>query len=88
MLSITCPFCGPRNETEFIHGGALKKRRPHDPDQLSDQQWVEYLTVVNNPIGPLQEHWWHVRGCGKWITIERDTLTHDIIEHEPGTEND
>jgi len=80
MLLITCPFCGPRNETEFVHGGPLKKIRPRAPDQLSDQEWVEYLTVPQNPIGPVEERWWHVRGCGKWLTITRDTLTHDIID--------
>ena len=82
MLLITCPFCGPRNETEFVHGGPLKITRPRDPDQLSNQEWVEYLTVPQNPIGPVEERWWHLRGCGKWLTITRDTLTHDIIDHE------
>jgi heterotetrameric sarcosine oxidase delta subunit len=60
----------------------LKKIRPRDPDQLSDQEWVEYLTVPQNPIGPVEERWWHVRGCGKWLTITRDTLTHEITDHE------
>jgi len=80
MLKITCPFCGPRSESEFIHGGPLKARRADDPDRFSDQEWIDYLTVPPNPIGPLEEHWWHVRGCGKWITIKRDTLSHEILD--------
>lgn len=80
MLNIPCPFCGPRNETEFIHGGPLKDRRPEDSAALDDAAWVEYLTVVNNPLGPVQERWWHVRGCGCWFTLQRDTRTHDIID--------
>ncbi|MDH3634909.1 MAG: sarcosine oxidase subunit delta [Gammaproteobacteria bacterium] len=80
MLKIICPFCGPRNESEFIHGGPLKPRRTDDPGQLSEPQWIEYLTVPPNPIGPIDERWWHVRGCGRWITIRRDTLTHEILE--------
>ncbi len=78
MLKIPCPFCGERNESEFMHGGALKSRRPETTDGIDDRQWVEYLTVVQNPIGPVQERWWHVRGCGSWFTLTRDTLTHDI----------
>lgn len=82
MLKITCPFCGPRNEIEFIHGGPLKKQRPEDVSLIDDAYWIDYLTVPQNPIGPVQERWWHVRGCGSWITITRDTRSHAIIDDE------
>ena len=82
MLRITCPFCGPRNESEFVHGGAAKSRRPEDPADVSDAAWVDYLTVPVNPMGPVRELWWHVRGCGRWITLSRDTVTHDILDEE------
>jgi len=84
MLLITCPFCGKRNESEFIHGGPVGSDRP-DPDAVSDAEWVEYLTVTPNPLGPVQEKWWHARGCGEWFTIWRDTRTHDIVEAPDGT---
>ena len=84
MLKIDCPFCGPRNEIEFVHGGPLKERRPDNPDALDDQAWIDYLTVPPNPVGPVRERWWHVRGCGRWITITRDTRTHDIVDDEAG----
>ena len=87
MLKISCPFCGPRNEVEFVHGGPLKARRPDDASPLEDQAWVEYLTVPQNPLGPVQERWWHVRGCGSWFTITRDTLNHDILSHDIVTDN-
>ena len=79
MLEITCPFCGPRNEIEFTHGGPAKTRRTDDSSRLADKEWIEYLTVANNPLGPVREYWWHVRGCGSWFTITRDTLSHDIL---------
>ena len=50
MLKIPCPFCGPRNETEFAHGGPLKERRPENATEIDDGAWVEYLTVPNNPL--------------------------------------
>jgi heterotetrameric sarcosine oxidase delta subunit len=78
MLKIPCPFCGDRNESEFIHGGPLKSRRPDDASPIDERDWVEYLTVPQNPIGPVQERWWHVRGCGSWFTLTRDTLTHAL----------
>lgn len=84
MLIITCPFCGPRNESEFVHGGALKPRRADNPEQVDDAAWIEYLIVPPNPIGPLEERWWHLRGCGKWVTVCRDTRTHRILPREAG----
>lgn len=84
MLKITCPFCGPRNESEFVLGGPSKGRRPDDPGRTNDREWVEYLTVPPNPIGPVKESWWHVHGCGGWLTISRDTLTHRILDPEDG----
>jgi len=79
MMLIPCPFCGPRNEAEFAYGGPVKPARP-DPAQVSDAEWVAYLTQAPNPLGPVQERWWHVKGCGTWLTIWRDTRTHDIVE--------
>lgn len=78
MLVITCPFCGPRSEREFAHGGAVSSSRP-DPARVGDSAWVDHLTVVPNPLGPVHERWWHARGCGAWLTIWRDTRTHDIV---------
>ena len=82
MLSIPCPFCGPRNETEFAHGGAVKARRPDDASDSDEGAWIEYLTVPPNPPGPLREYWWHVRGCGRWFAITRDTCSHDLVDGE------
>ena len=79
MMNIPCPFCGPRNESEFAFGGPVKPDRP-DPNTVSEEDWVTYLTQVPNPLGPVQERWWHVKGCGTWLTIWRDTRTHDIVE--------
>ena len=31
MLLITCPFCGPRSETEFSYGGPAVPARPDAP---------------------------------------------------------
>jgi len=79
MLEITCPFCGPRNESEFVNGGPAKKRRADKPDDVADTDWIDYLIVAPNPMGPVTEEWWHMLGCERWFTIERDTVTHEIL---------
>lgn len=83
MMTIPCPFCGNRNETEFTYGGPATAPRP-DPTAVSDADWVDYLTVVANPLGPVEERWLHARGCGTWVTIWRDTRTHDILDGPDG----
>jgi sarcosine oxidase subunit alpha len=51
MLLIECPWCGPREETEFSCGGEAHIARPLDPDALSDEQWGYYLFIRKNPRG-------------------------------------
>ncbi len=79
MLLINCPFCGERTESEFTYGGPVGSDRPY-PDLVSDSEWVEHLTMVPNPVGPVQERWYHSKGCCKWFTIWRNTMTHEILE--------
>ena len=78
MLLIPCPFCGPRDESEFICGGPVRPPRP-DPALTSDADWTDWLIQAPNPVGPVQEHWWHAHGCGVWLTLWRDTRSHEIV---------
>jgi heterotetrameric sarcosine oxidase delta subunit len=79
MLLIPCPFCGPRNETEFAYGGPAQAPRAVDPASVSDADWVDWLTVPENRPGPVPERWCHAKGCGAWLTVIRDTATHQIL---------
>ena len=78
MLLIDCPWCGPRDETEFHCGGEAHIERPKDPDALSDQEWADYLFMRTNTKGWFRERWSHAHGCGKWFNLERHTVTHKI----------
>ncbi|MCY3877809.1 MAG: sarcosine oxidase subunit delta [Rhodobacteraceae bacterium] len=78
-MVITCPFCGPRDEREFEYCGPAAPPRPEDASVVSDRGWVEYLTSPPNPVGPVEEIWWHKRGCEAWIRLCRDTVTHEIL---------
>ena len=78
MLLIECPYCGPRNETEYHYGGEAHVAYPEDPHQLSDKEWAEYLFYRNNPKGLLMERWAHSTGCRRWFNVVRDTATYEI----------
>jgi sarcosine oxidase subunit delta len=79
MLSIACPWCGPRDETEFRFGVEAGVRRP-DPETADDRAWANYLFLRENRRGRQHELWCHAGGCGQWFLVERDTVTHEIFE--------
>ncbi len=78
MLLIPCPWCGPRIEDEFACGGELKPGRPRDPTAFSDAEWADYVFNSDNVKGTHRERWWHAKGCRRWFTVERDTVSHRI----------
>jgi sarcosine oxidase subunit delta len=78
MMLITCPWCGPRDETEFHYGGEANLAYPSDPFALSDAEWADYVFVRANPKGVFAERWSHSAGCRRWFDIVRDTVTHEI----------
>ncbi|PWG64623.1 sarcosine oxidase subunit delta [Spiribacter halobius] len=78
MLLIECPWCGPRDESEFSYGGEAHIARPVEPDALSDEQWAEYLFARKNPKGWHREQWLHAHGCRRWFNVERHTVSYEI----------
>ena len=78
MLNIPCPYCGDRDEQEFICNGE-EITRPKDPSQIDDKEWANYLFLRENNRGALTELWYHFAGCRKWFRTIRDTVTYKII---------
>ena len=75
MLLIPCPYCGPRPEVEFVHGGQAHIARPENPSDLSLEAWTEFLYLRTNPKGVHAERWRHVHGCGRFFNARRDTVS-------------
>jgi heterotetrameric sarcosine oxidase delta subunit len=78
MMLIPCPWCGPRNETEFHYGGQAGVPYPDDPAALTDEEWGRFLFVRANPKGAFHERWAHSAGCRRWFNLVRDTVTHEV----------
>ncbi len=82
-MLIPCPICGPRDLREFtIRGAALN--RPTDPEW--SEAWNDYLHLRDNPAGITREHWQHSGGCGAWLIVTRNTITHEILKVELASE--
>ena len=76
-MRIKCPNCGERDRREFYYqGDALALDRPA-PD-ADPQVWDDYLHSRDNPAGATRDLWHHDGGCGAWLVVERDTVTHTI----------
>ena len=83
MMLIDCPFCGPRDETEFSCGGEAHITRPLAENKIGDADFADYLFMRDNPKGLFLERWRHSAGCRRWFNMARDTVSHEIVEIYP-----
>tara|TARA_R110002110_G_scaffold12206_18_gene58258 strand:+ start:3701 stop:4018 length:318 start_codon:yes stop_codon:yes gene_type:complete len=78
MFVIHCPWCGDRPETEFHYGGEAHIARPEKPEDLTDQEWADFLFMRSNPKGWHRERWSHSSSCRRWFNVMRNTHTNEI----------
>ncbi|MEM7172580.1 MAG: sarcosine oxidase subunit delta [Pseudomonadota bacterium] len=80
MIHIPCPWCGPRDETEFTYGGEAGDVMPALDGQSDQVAWHAFVHLSENPSGPVSEFWYHGGGCGRWLLVRRDTASYEILE--------
>ena len=76
-MQIPCPLCGTRDLREFSpkgHDTYLNRPAADAPPE----QWHAYLHLRDNPAGDTRELWQHAFGCGAWLVVSRNTITHDV----------
>ncbi|MDW3222449.1 MAG: sarcosine oxidase subunit delta [Paracoccaceae bacterium] len=77
-MRLSCPICGERDRREFYYqGDAIALQRPA-PD-ASDEAWDNYVHLRDNPAGQTRDLWQHEGGCGAWIVVTRNTVTHEVF---------
>ena len=76
-LRITCPTCGTRSIEEWVHGEIF-----HVPDSITDAEARELDRSFfhDNIEGEIDEAWFHLYGCRRWVRVRRDTRTDVVIE--------
>ena len=79
MFLISCPYCGPRDQSEFSYGGEAHITRPEWRDDMSDAEWAEFVFMRANPKGLLAERWNHAAGCRRWFNALRNTATDQFL---------
>ncbi|MEQ8399430.1 MAG: sarcosine oxidase subunit delta [Roseitalea porphyridii] len=78
-MIIPCPFCGPRDLSEFSYCGDADNLAAR-PDPASEDQaaWNAYVYDRANPAGEHAEIWQHAGGCRRHLRVVRNTVTHEI----------
>ena len=78
-MRLRCPLCGERDRREFSYkGAAVALDRPATEDWSAE--WDDYLHNRENPAGETRDLWQHAAGCGAWLVVTRDTVTHAMTE--------
>ena len=77
MQIFPCPFCGPREEHEFLFAAEAGKVRPEPAAKVSDEEWAAYLYHNDAPKGIAREIWYH-QTCGTYFLMTRDTVSRDV----------
>ncbi|WP_146344059.1 sarcosine oxidase subunit delta [Phaeobacter marinintestinus] len=82
-MRLPCPICGERDRREFYYKGAALERPAPDAGEAA---WDDYVYLRENPAGDTRELWYHDGGCGAWLVVTRNTLTHAVIGAELASE--
>ena len=78
-MRINCPVCGERDRREFYYvGNAVTLERPERNADLD--VWDDYLHLRDNPAGLTRDLWHHEAGCGAWLVVNRNTVTHAVSD--------
>jgi methylglutamate dehydrogenase subunit B len=77
-MRLTCPLCGPRDRREFYYSGSEDFLNRPAPD-ARPEAWDDHLHNRTNPAGLTRDLWYHEQGCGAWLLVTRNTVTHEIV---------
>ncbi|MGH3517455.1 MAG: sarcosine oxidase subunit delta [Haloechinothrix sp.] len=75
MIQLPCPWCGPRNVTEFRYQGEATTRP--DVGATTPEEWRRYLYFRRNPCGWVEENWYHTAGCRRFFRLRRNTASNE-----------
>ena len=75
MKLIPCPHCGNRAQAEFVY-----ERSADSVVSLDAEPAVAVAALFSraNLRGVEEEIWRHTHGCGSWMLIRRDRVSHAI----------
>lgn len=80
-MRMTCPLCGDRDRREFYYAGS-EDYLARPAEDAGPDAWDDMLYLRHNPAGVTKDLWYHETGCGSWLLVTRNTITHEVIATE------
>jgi len=77
MQLFNCPFCGPRDQSEFTY---LREAATIPALDAGAAAWQRFVYERDNPCGAHAEWWHHNHGCRQVLEMVRHTQTHEVLE--------
>ena len=77
-MRLNCPLCGPRDRREFYYSGSEDYLNRPGADAPAEA-WDDMLHLRTNPAGETRDLWYHEGGCGSWLLVTRNTVSHAIL---------
>ena len=77
MQLFNCPFCGPRDQSEFTY---LREAAPIPALDAGLPAWQDFVYRRDNPCGAHAEWWHHIHGCRQLLEMVRHTQTHEVLQ--------
>jgi heterotetrameric sarcosine oxidase delta subunit len=85
-MRIPCPYCGDRDRQEFtVLGEVPSAPRPSGMDADRTAMFA-HVYDRKNVAGVHEEYWYHGAGCHAWLSVRRNTLTHEVLAATPTRE--
>jgi heterotetrameric sarcosine oxidase delta subunit len=79
-MLIPHPLLGPRDAQEFVYLGDARLLQRPDPFCVDvEAAFYDYVYLRDNPAGVHRELWFHEQGDRSWLTVTRNTVTHEIL---------
>ncbi|CAI8218495.1 MAG: sarcosine oxidase subunit delta [Planktomarina sp.] len=85
-MRIKCPLCGSRDRREFYYQGHASILDRPDPESTLET-WNNYLHNRENLAGVTEDLWHHEQGCGAWLVVKRNTVSHEVLSARLAKEN-
>ncbi len=81
-MRIPCPLCGSRDRREFYYYGLRGLSEAARAIRARIEDLDNHLFLRDNPAGVTRDLWYHETGCGAWMVVTRNTITHEVLGSE------
>ena len=81
MLEIKCPYCGKRSQNEFSYGGDATVKRPTLGEEISTEDWDNFVFLETTPEVNIQNYGIMFLGVDNGLRLPETLLLMKFLIH-------